>query len=250
MAAVYTASGIKPRGARIAIQSETGAAGHIGLAQFTALAKALKNTIVYAQANMPLSGTVDMTPYVSAILAGHPQVVLAAAAFSELGPFVSALRAGGFTGPIYDYSAYIPGLLAATKSLAAALDHEYIDTQVVPQEQGTQYVHQEKAALQAVGAKATTVTLGASMGYAEGTMLIEMLKAVGKNLNTKTFDQKINNGTFVAYRGLIGGPGQIHWPAAHYLPADCSSMVQVTGTIYKVAVPFKCYQSFQVVKGS
>ena len=74
------------------------------------------------------------------------------------------------------------------------------------------------------------MTLGASIGYAEAEELIEQLQAVGKNLNTKTFDQVVNGGKFASFSKLpAGGPGKLEWPAAHFLPPDCSVIVQGQG---------------------
>jgi hypothetical protein len=90
--------------------------------------------------------------------------------------------------------------------------------------------------------------LGASIGYAEATEFIEQLKAVGKNLNTKTFDQLVNGGkfeNFTSAEGVAsGGLGKLLWPAAHFIPSDCSVIVKVSGTNYNVANPFKCYSSY------
>jgi ABC-type branched-subunit amino acid transport system substrate-binding protein len=242
---IFKATGINPKGATVAVQSESGTAGEVGLAQYKGIMTGLGAHVVYAKANMPITGVTDMTPYVQAILAGKPNVIEAATSFDELGPLVSGLRAAGYKGAIFDFTNYVPGLLATSPQLANAIQGQYVNTQVVPQEQNTPYVKQELSALRAAGAK-PFLTLGASMGYAQATMMIEMLKAVGKNLNTKTFDAKINGGTFTSYRSVKGGPGKLLWPAAHYLPADCSAMVRVSGTNYKVVVPFTCYQSFKV----
>src|SRR5665213_992432 len=144
-----------------------------------------------------------------------------------------------------DFTNYIPGLLASAPQLAAALQGEYINTQVVPQEQtGSAWVASELAALKAIGQPAF-LTLGASIGYAEANEFIEQLQAVGKNLNTKTFDNTVNGGKFVSYKNVgTGGPGKLLWPAAHFISADCATIVKVTGTAFNVVNPFKCYQSY------
>ena len=32
-------------------------------------------------------------------------------------------------------------------------------------------------------------------------------------------------------------------PAAHFLASDCSAVVKIQGTAYKIGVPFRCYSS-------
>ena len=66
---------------------------------------------------------------------------------------------------------------------------------------------------------------------------------MGKTLNTKTFDQKLNNGNYTYKSSAAGGPGQMEFPSMHFIPADCASMLKIDGTTYKQVVPFKCYPS-------
>ena len=85
------------------------------------------------------------------------------------------------------------------------------------------------------------------VAIAEANVLVEMLQAVGKNLNTKTFDQMVNGGKFVSYKTApSGSPGKLIWPAAHFIPADCAAVVKVSGTNYTVSEPFKCYSSYNI----
>ena len=66
---------------------------------------------------------------------------------------------------------------------------------------------------------------------------------MGKNLNTKTFDQKINGGNYTYKSSAAGGPGQMEFPAMHFIPADCAAMLKINGTTYDASVPFNCYDS-------
>ena len=244
--AILAATGMKASSVRFAVQGDSNAAAVLSQGQYTGLMKALGAKVVYAQANFPTTPGADVTPYVSAMMASNPNVVYLSTPFADVGPIAAGLKAAGYKGAIMDFTNYIPGLLAAAPQLAAALQGEYVNTQVVPQEQNTAYVAQEKAALVAAGAQ-PFLTLGASVGYAEATELIEQLQAVGKNLNTKTFDQKINGGTFVSFANVgAGGLGKLKWPAAHYIPSDCAAIAQVSGTNFNVVAPFKCYNSYKV----
>ena len=82
-----------------------------------------------------------------------------------------------------------------------------------------------------------------AIAYVQADLLVSELKAVGKNLNTKTFDQKINGGGFTYKSSAEGGPGQMEFPAMHFIPADCAAMLKISGTTYDVSVPFTCYDS-------
>jgi branched-chain amino acid transport system substrate-binding protein len=241
--AIIAATGKKASQIRVAFQAQNDPSGVFGNQLYVPLWKTVGATVVYAQANAPASGTFDFTPYVQAIIAAKPNVVIVSTAFSLIGGFASALKAAGYKGVIQDYVTYSPGLLQSSPQLTASLQGEYINNQTVPEEENSPFVKLEEADLKADG-QAPNLTLGASIGWAEAEEFIEMVKATGKNLNTKTFDQTVNGGKFTSFTGLpAGGLGEIKWPAAHWLPADCSAIVQVSGTAYKVVVPFKCYSS-------
>jgi ABC-type branched-subunit amino acid transport system substrate-binding protein len=246
--AIIKTSGLAAKNVRFAVQAENSPSGTSGNADYDTLFKALGAKVVYSEANFPLTATgVDYTPYVQAIMAAKPNITFISTPFADVGGMASALKAAGYKGITMDFVTYSPGLLASSAQLASALQGEYINTQVVPQEEASSpYVKQELAALKASGQQ-PFLTLGASIGYAEATEFIEQLQAVGKNLNTKTFDQVVNGGKFTSFTTVgADGPGKLLWPAAHYLPADCAVIVKVSGTAYTVENPFKCYTSYLI----
>jgi branched-chain amino acid transport system substrate-binding protein len=244
--AAIKASGRKATDLRVAFQGNT-SVGAAGNSQFALVYKSLGASVVYNQANFPATQTgVDNTPYVQAIMASKPDIVYLSLPFSAIGGLASALKAAGYKGISLDFTTYLPGLLASSPQLAKALDGEYISSQVVPFESNTPYIQQLKSDLQAIG-KSNETTFGSFIGYAEADEFVEMIQAVGPNLDTKTFDQVVNNGRFVSYSSApTGGPGKLTWPAAHYLPSDCASILKVESAAYKIIVPFSCYQSFKV----
>ena len=245
------ATGHEPSQVRVAAQNENTPSGQAGAAEYAAIFPAVGAKVVYNATNLPSTTVTDFTPYVSAILASNPNLVVISTGFNQVAPLAAALKAAGYKGALVDYVTYVPGLLQSSPQLTQALQGEYIYVQFVPQEEDTPYIASVTSALKAAGSSTSLVTLGENIGYSEATMFIEMLQAIGKNLNTKTFDQKVNGGGYVSYAGLMskGGPGPINWPAGHYLPSDCSAMVQVQGTEYKVAVKYQCYQTAKVDKG-
>jgi branched-chain amino acid transport system substrate-binding protein len=244
--AIIKASGLPDSQVRLAVQAENSAAGKIGNEQYDTLYKARGADVVYIQDDFPATSTgADVTPYVQAIMASKPNIVMISTPFGDVGPIASGLRAAGYKGVSYDYTNYIPGLLQSSSQLAAALQGEYVNTQIVPQEENTPWIQQEDADLTAIGQK-PFVTEGGAIGYAEAEEFIEQVQAVGSTLNTKTFDQTVNDGSFVSYTGITGGLGELAWPAAHFLPADCAAIVKIVGTSYQVVEPFACYSSLKL----
>jgi hypothetical protein len=243
--AIIKASGLPPGQVRLGVQSENTAAGAVGAAQYTTIFKARGAQVVYNQNNFPTTAGTDVAPYVQAILATHPNIVEISTPFEDVGRLAQGLKAAGYTGITFDFTNYIPGLLQSSPQLAQALQGEYVNAQIVPQEQNTAWTQQEAAELQANGQK-PFVTLGGAIAFAEAELFVESLKATGSTLNTKTFDDAVNGGKFTSFASLTGGPGIVKWPAGHVIAADCAAIVQIGGTNYNLKEPFACYNSLVV----
>jgi len=244
--AVIASSGMDADEVKVAIQVENSASGAIGLAQFETIFEDRGADVVYAEKDYPENAAgADVTPYTQAMIAADPNIVLLTTPFAEVPRLVAGLRAGGYEGIIVDFQNYIPGLLESSPQLAETLDGEYVNTQIVPQEEGTPWVEQTRDDLVAIGEE-PFVTLAGAMGYAEAELFVEQLEAIGEDLDTATFDQVVNSGDFSSYTELEGGPGPLLWPAAHLLPADCAAVVRIEGTSYEVVTPFRCYSSMKV----
>ena len=243
--AIIKAAGLKPADVRFAAQAGDDDSGHAGNPQYVALFKARGAQVVYDETTIPVPGpTTDYTPYAQAVMKANPNIVYTSTAFQDVGGFSAALKAAGYKGVNMNFVAYIPGLLASSAQLAAALDGTYVNTQIVPQEEQTEYIKQIEKDLTTVKAAAgTNILFGTALAYVEADMLVQMLTAAGKDLNTKTFDTAINGGNFKYQSKLAGGPGAIGYPEGHFLPADCSAILKVNGTKYDSVVPFQCYTS-------
>jgi hypothetical protein len=150
----------------------------------------------------------------------------------------------GYTGLNVNYVAYSPGLLGASPALGAALQGATVSAQTVPGEANTAYIKQIQADLTAEhAATGSFITTGIATAYAEADVFVSMLKAVGKTLNTKTFDQVVNGGNYTYKSAIAGGPGQMEYPSMHFIAADCSAMLKIGGTTYTQTVPFTCVPS-------
>ena len=251
---VMKAANLQPKDVRVAIQSGEDDSGKIAKGGYQQLWTLRGATVVYNEANMPVPGPpADFSPFVSAVMKGNPNIVITSTNFQSFAGFTAAVAAAGFKGVNANFVGYVPGLLQSSQGapLAAALEGAYVVTQTVPQEEQTEYIKQFEKDLEAINAPAgKLITLSASIGYAQAEMFVEQLKAVGKDLNTKTFDEKVNGGDFTAYKtALAGGPGKMDFPSGHFIPADCAAVLKVEAKQYKMSVPFACYES-PVVKGA
>jgi len=239
------ATGQTPAQSKFALQAQDNDAGHSGNETISQLIKLEGAKVVYQEANIPASSAgVSFTPFVQAIKAANPNILLTLTDFQTAPGLTAAMTAGGYTGANVNYVGYVPGLLGSSSQLAAAFNGAYVSSQTVPSEQNTAYIKQMQKDLTAINAKTGSfVTLANSIAYAEADLLVSQLKAVGKTLNTKTFDQKINDGNYTYKSSAAGGQGQMEFPSMHFIPADCASMLKIDGTTYKQVVPFKCYPS-------
>jgi ABC-type branched-subunit amino acid transport system substrate-binding protein len=245
------AGGLTAKTTKVALQGQDNDAGTTANKTISALFEQIGAKVVYEESNIPSpSAGVNFTPYVSAINAANPNVLLNLNDFPTTPGFTAAMTQSGYQGENVNYVAYVPGLLSSSASLADALNGALVSSQIVPQEAQTPYIKQIETDLQAVNSKTGKfITLSAAIAYAEADVLVSQLKAVGSTLNTKTFDQKINNGNYTYKASAEGGPGQMSFPSMHFIASDCAAMLKITGMSYTQVVPFTCYPSV-IAKGS
>ena len=234
-----------PKSIRLAIQQNDNPSGLDSLTLFSRLINLRGGRTVYSQANMPTTGTVDYTPYVQAILNAKPTLVILGAIFAQTIGLSAALKAAGYKGAIQDFQTYVPGILAKQPSVAAALQGEYVDTEVPPQESESPAIKQMETDFASIG-KSTELSFGDQLGYWIADLLIEMIQATAKAHRPLTGDglyQTANSGSFTYTPSLDGGLGSVKFPEGESVPAPCAALVQVAGTQYKLTVPFKCYEN-------
>jgi ABC-type branched-subunit amino acid transport system substrate-binding protein len=228
---------------RLAIQANSNQVGASANNLYASILQKRGGTTVYNEQNMPASGSFDYTPYVQAILKSKANLVINGIVFSEAIAFAAALKAGGYTGAIQDFQTYFPGLLSQA-NVSSALEGEYIDAQIPPQESQTPAIKQLEKDLVAIG-KPSAISLGDQIGYWTGDLLVQMLKATaaaGQPLTGAGIEQTVNAG-FSYTPTLDGGVGAQKFPDAENNPTPCASLIQVKNKQYVVAVPFKCYEN-------
>jgi branched-chain amino acid transport system substrate-binding protein len=239
------AANLTPKTTKVALQAQDNDSGHAGNKTISALYKLEGAKVAYDEANIPApSSGVSFTPYVQAVKSSGANVLLTLTDFQTAPGLTAAMTAGGFTGTNVNFVGYIPGLLDTSQQLASALDGAFVSSQIVPAEEDTPYIKQMQKDLEAINAKTGKfITLSDAIAYAEADVLVSQIKAAGKTLNTKTFDQKINGGKYVYKSSAAGGPGQMEFPSMHQISADCAAMLKISGTTYTEVVPFTCYPS-------
>jgi ABC-type branched-subunit amino acid transport system substrate-binding protein len=239
------AANLTPKTTKVALQAQDNDSGHLGNATISNLYKLEGATVAYNEANIPdPSSGVSFTPYVQAVKGSNANLLLTLTNFQTAPGLTAAMSAGGFTGTNVNFVGYIPGLLATSQQLAAAFNGAFVSSQTVPQEAQTPYIKQMESDLQAIHAKTGKfITQADATAYAEADLLVSQLKAAGKTLNTKTFDQKINGGSYTFKSSASGGQGQMEFPSMHQIAADCAAMLKISGTVYDQVVPFSCYPS-------
>jgi ABC-type branched-subunit amino acid transport system substrate-binding protein len=204
------------------------------------IVKANGGKVVYNVCNIPISGTTDFTPFVRPVLAAQPNAVVINVALNYIGQVISALRAGGYKGVISNPTGYQPGLLQAQPAFAQALEGTYSVSFTTPIEQSTAFNTQM---LKDFATTKAQPSQGSMFAYAQADMLVQMLTAAGKDLNTQTFDQAVNDGSFVYKADPSGGPADVPYPAGHFSAADCTAAMQVQKGKYVVKGQYKCFPS-------
>jgi branched-chain amino acid transport system substrate-binding protein len=246
--AIIAATGMEGSDVKIALQGEDTESSNVAEEQYVDVWENAGAEVVYAAQNIPVPGpTSDFTPFVRELLDAEPNVVSVSTNFANVGGFTAALTASGYDGTIFNYVAYIPGLLEQSEQLAQALEGSYINSQIVPQEQQTPFVKQMETDLEAADAETGSfITFGGAIGYAQANLWVGLLEAAGEDLDTRTFDENVNGEGTTVTAGADGGPGDLQWPQHHFLPTDCAAVLKVEGGAYTVASEFSCYESIRV----
>jgi ABC-type branched-subunit amino acid transport system substrate-binding protein len=242
---IADALGKKVSDLKYAFQAGDDQSGHDGNRIYDFLVKKEGGKVVYNQANVPTqTQTTDYSPFVQAIMATSPDVVIVSTAFGDAIGLTGTLKAKGFKGAVMNFVAYVPGLLQASANTAQALNGGYVNSQIPPQESQTAAIKHITDDLTAIG-KQPFVTLGGAIAYWSADVLIHMLDKVGRNLTRDTFQSTINGG-FHYQADQDGGIGPLDYPRNHNEASPCAAILQVKGTAYTPVLPFKCYTNLTV----
>ena len=166
----------------------------------------------------------SFTPFVTAILAAKPNILETLVSFASAPGLTASMTAGGFTGTNINFVGYVPGLLASSAQLAAAFNGAYVSSQIVPQEAQTAYIKQMETDLTSSNAACRDrfITFAMVRLRTPGRRRAG-LHARGRGQDAQHQDLRtyINNGNYTYKASAEGGPGQMEFPAMHFIAADC-----------------------------
>lgn len=231
--------GKTPKGLKAAVIGTNNAGGKQGTEGVAAVIAKLGTDVTYDQASVPQNGTTDYTPYVQAIMAGNPDMVMLVTNFTSSVGLSVALRQAGYKGALWNPTAYVPGLFSSQPQLAQALTGSLVVAQFPPSEDSTPATQQMESDLKAVGAP-TSYSLGEAVGWWSAEELIQELQATAAKgpLTQANFDKVINAGWTI--KPLVGGITDASFPVDHTKPGGCFGTLQVVGTHYAQKVPYSC----------
>jgi ABC-type branched-subunit amino acid transport system substrate-binding protein len=230
------------KGLRVAVIGTDNAGGKAGTEGIVATNRIVGATIVYGKASVPQNGTTDFTPYVQALMAGHPDLVELVVNFQASIGLTAALRRAGYTGALWNPGAYIPGLLATQPQLAQALTGSLVVANFPPAEENSAAALQVESDLKAIGAP-TAFSLGEAIGWWSAEELIQELQATAAKgpLTQANFEKVINAGWTI--KGTTGGITQLTFPRDHIKSTGCYGTLIAQGTHYILKSPYVCNPS-------
>ncbi|HEV3264685.1 MAG TPA: ABC transporter substrate-binding protein [Acidimicrobiales bacterium] len=214
--------------------------------------KAAGMQIVYKEAPIAVLGTTNFAPYAQAIIASGANLAFETLDIPDAVGLSAALKSAGFKGTIVNGVTYLPGLLAAQPSEAAAINGVYVENEFPADENATPAVKQAQQDLVSVG-QPPHLTSGVSIGYWSAIVFEQMLRAtlakVGGDPNKvtgATLQQTVNAG-YTYTDPIAGGIGTETFPAAKTNPTGCGTLLKVVGTGYKQIVSYQCLGAVNVV---
>jgi ABC-type branched-subunit amino acid transport system substrate-binding protein len=224
------------KGVRVAIVGLSGSSGQVYTNIWANAAKAAGATVVYNAGPIPLAPTVDYQPFVSAVQATNPQVVMLITGIPQAIAFKSKWNQDGYKGAIFD-NTYSPSALS-DPTTATALNNTYSYVQVPTLIDTSPFATQMKAAFTADNIKESAVGIGTLMGYNTADLFIAMLNKAGAN--TKQLSSIINKG----FSYTPDGGNATTWPQDHTgWTKACIAITKAQGTKENLIVPFTCYSA-------
>ncbi|MCW2889270.1 MAG: hypothetical protein QOE54_3333 [Streptosporangiaceae bacterium] len=221
------------QGKTIAIVGEDNASAQLGVQRFVSAYKAAGMKVVYQSNNISSSqGITDPTPLVQAIMKVNPDLVLHVESTANAIKLTGALNAAGYKGAQENAVGYDPRL---TK--LPALNGSYTVLQWAPAESDVAAVKQLVADFQKY-APGQLLSLPAMAGYWSAAMLLNGLKATGKDLTVGSFLNTLNSGTWKNY--VPGALPETQWPFNHTYPAPCFSIAQLKAGKYQAVGKLAC----------
>jgi Periplasmic binding protein len=242
LAHLVQASGVPAAQVRLALVGQDLDVDKNLVAAIAALAKAQGVQVVFQSNGIASSGTTAYAPIVQPLLAADPNVVDEVADFGGAVAMAAVLQATGYRGAIVNRVTYAPASVLGQADLATSLNGVYVDAPFPVDENASDpAVAAIRTDLAAIG-KPPTVDLAIAIGYWSADMLIQLLQAAasrGGALTPASLTTTAAAGW--TYKGSPGGPSDLTFPAPGWVAPDgCSTLLQLTGTVYKEVAPYGC----------
>ena len=181
-------------------------------------------------------------------MASKPNIVFISTPFGDVGGIASALKAAGYKGISDGLRQLLPGAAAVVEpSWPPPCRVSTSTPRWCPQEENSPgYMKQELAAPHR--------HRPAALPHPGGVDRLRRGRRVhraapGRRHEPQHQDVRpdVNDGNFVSFTDdHRADRASSTWPAAHFLPADCAAIVKVSGTVYNVVNPYKCYTSYTI----
>ena len=219
-----------------AVIGEDDATGRHGVRLVAASAKAAGLTVVYQQAPVPPPPNVTVvdTPYAQAMLTSNrgaaPDVVFLVVGFANANGLSSALTASGFTGVITDATSYNPGLAAAAQGRVVMTPF------AVPESAPTNPAMAKIVAQIRRSSGSVPIDQAVLAGYFSADFFVQALRRAGRDPTPASLANAAAQLRYAIPRVV----GPTSYPAAESEATPCGSLVQSTGSAYRVVVPYTC----------
>lgn len=235
----------KPSEVRVAIVNQDNAGSEPAVVSEGRQFKQGGYDVVFDKGIIPLSGVTNYAPYVEQILASKPDVVFLSLAFAPSIALSAALTAGGYTGIEYSPTDYAEGILESLPSVKAAIQDQYVYSEMPTAEDDSPAVKQIHDAMTAIGKGSEPISLGVTLGYYDADLFVQMLQNTAKKgepLTSAGIAEAANSG-FTYQETTKGGACSEHFPGAETTGVVGDSLLQVKGDQYVLKVPYTCYKN-------
>jgi Periplasmic binding protein len=233
--AVRKSFGAQSAGATAAVLTENSSAGQYALKATEAGLAAAQVKVVYGKSVLPVPSTGDYGALLKDALTSSggkpPRSVFVVGSYSSVAEVQAALRDAGYLGMFTNLLEYDPNLVAQASGASVFVQTAAVETSATNAAMkqlvdDVQKVAPDQAINQAVVA-----------GYFSADMFLAAVKKAGRNLTVGSLITAAN--AHFAYR-VADTVGPTTFPAAHFTPTPCGSLVQSDGTAFKVVSPYTC----------
>jgi ABC-type branched-subunit amino acid transport system substrate-binding protein len=232
---VREAFGADAPGRTAAVVSESSESGQYLVSTVTAGVEAAGLGVVSGSTPLPNPPVADYGALAQQLLTadqgGPPDAIFVVASYANVAQLREAVRAAGYRGVFTNTAEYEPDLVASSTGSFVLVPTAAVQT--APSNPATAQLVTDVNALVAGAAIDQSVVAG----YWSADLFLTAVERTGRHLTPERLVRRANAN--FTYR-VAGTVGPVRFPAMHTEPAPCGTLVQSTGTEYRVAVPYRC----------